>query len=54
MRVGIVQSSPVFGDVRKNQREIENLVGDQQADLWVMPELALTGYEFLDRAEVER
>jgi predicted amidohydrolase len=51
MRLGIVQSSPRFGDKQANRKQIEELVGEERADLWIMPELALTGYEFKSRAE---
>ncbi|MBU1638485.1 acyltransferase [bacterium] len=51
LRVGAVQTNPVFGDKQANQKEIEALIHGHEADLWVMPELALTGYEFKDRKE---
>ncbi|HEY3296300.1 MAG TPA: nitrilase-related carbon-nitrogen hydrolase [bacterium] len=51
MRIGIVQTSPVFGNKAANRKEIEELTAEVRADLWVMPELALTGYEYLDREE---
>ena len=44
MRIGAVQTGPVFGEKQTNMREIEELIHGQEADLWVMPELALTGY----------
>jgi predicted amidohydrolase len=53
MRLGIVQSSPRFGDKLSNRKQIEELIADQQADLWIMPELALTGYEFKSRGEAQ-
>ncbi|RQW00394.1 acyltransferase [bacterium] len=51
LRVGAVQTNPVFGDKQANQKKIEALIHGHEADLWVMPELALTGYEFKDRKE---
>jgi predicted amidohydrolase len=51
MQIGVVQTAPVFGGKAANRKEIEDLTADLHADLWVMPELALTGYEFLDREE---
>lgn len=51
MILGIVQTHPVFGDITGNQIQIERLLGDRKADLWVMPELALTGYEMRGRKE---
>jgi predicted amidohydrolase len=53
MIVGVVQTSTEFGNAARNRKEIDNLVGTQSADLWVMPELATTGYEFRGRKEVE-
>lgn len=52
MRLGIVQTSPAFGNKEKNRGEIEQLTDGQEADLWIMPELALTGYEFRDPKEL--
>jgi predicted amidohydrolase len=51
LRVGAVQTNPAFGEKQKNMREIEDLLHGQEADLWVMPELALTGYEFRGKDE---
>ena len=52
MIVGVLQTSPKFGEKEANRREIEALVADTRCDLWVMTELALTGYEFKSRDEV--
>ena len=54
MQIGLVQTSPVFGDRAANRKEIEELTAGGKADLWVMPELALTGYEFVDREEARK
>ncbi len=51
MILGIVQTNPTFGDIEGNQQETESLMGERQADLWVLPELALTGYEIRGRDE---
>ncbi|MCB9357680.1 MAG: acyltransferase [Calditrichaeota bacterium] len=51
MILGIVQTDPVFGDIIGNQIQVERLLGNHKADLWVLPELALTGYETRGRAE---
>ena len=51
MILGLIQTSPAFGDKLANRKQIEGLLADHHADLWVIPELALTGYEFRDRAE---
>lgn len=54
MRVGWVQTNPVFGDVARNVRAVEAAVAGQQAELWVLPELFSTGYLFGSRTELER
>jgi len=51
MRIGIVQSSPTFGDVASNLEACRRLMSEEAADLWVLPELFATGYQFLDAAE---
>jgi len=52
MILGLIQTSPAFGDKLANRKQIEGLLANHYADLWVIPELALTGYEFRDRTEV--
>ena len=53
--VGYVQFQPEFGEVQKNLEKAEELIRTApDADLLVLPELATTGYEFVDRDEVER
>lgn len=51
MRIGIVQSSPVFGEVEKNITDCLDLMSSHAADLWVLPELFATGYQFLSPDE---
>jgi 5-aminopentanamidase len=51
MRLGIVQSSPVFGDVESNIQGCIDLMASGTADLWVLPELFATGYQFRDPEE---
>jgi predicted amidohydrolase len=51
MRIGIVQSSPVFGEVEDNLACCFDLMASVAADLWVLPELCTTGYQFLDPDE---
>ena len=53
MNVGFVQFFPVFGGVARNIAKIVDMVRGQDADIWVLPELFSTGYQFKDRAEVE-
>ena len=51
-RCGYAQFAPVFGEVDANLGRIASLVDGTEADLLVLPELALTGYLFEDRREL--
>ncbi len=53
MRVGYVQFAPEFGEVEGNLERIAALVRRERADLWVLPELCTTGYQFASPGEVE-
>ncbi|UCF10960.1 MAG: acyltransferase [Candidatus Bipolaricaulota bacterium] len=53
MRVGFVQTEPRFGEVAENLERVRELLADPSADLWVLPELFATGYQFVSREEVE-
>jgi predicted amidohydrolase len=44
----------VFGDVEANIREAISLAEGAPADFYVLPELFNTGYNFLERGEVDR
>lgn len=54
MKVAVVQTSPVFGDVESNVRAAIQMMQEVEADLYVLPELFNTGYNFTDPGEVER
>lgn len=51
--VGLLQYSPVFGDIAANIEKIDSLLNDKQktADIWVLPELASSGYNFSSKEE---
>lgn len=51
MRIAIHQFAPEFGAVAANLQRIEAALRATPADLWVLPELATSGYDFVDRAE---
>ncbi len=51
MRLALVQSEPVFGDAEKNVESLCRLMDSAQADLYVLPELCTTGYQFRSRNE---
>ncbi|MFX0058482.1 MAG: nitrilase-related carbon-nitrogen hydrolase [Candidatus Hodarchaeota archaeon] len=51
MKVGYVQTSPIFGDKAKNFEQVESLISNLKADLIVLPELFATGYTFVSKEE---
>ena len=53
MNIGTVQSSPLFGEVEGNLAGCFDLMSPHSADLWVLPELFATGYQFLDASETK-
>ena len=54
MELGFVQNSPIFGRVKANLDHVSDLLKKANADLFVLPELFATGYQFASRKEVER
>lgn len=52
MRVGYVQFAPDFGEQEKNLNRIAALLAGKEADLWVLPELCTTGYQFTSKREL--
>jgi 5-aminopentanamidase len=52
MRIAVVQTSPIFGEVKKNVAEALSLMETAAADLYILPELFNTGYNFVDEKEV--
>ena len=52
MRVAVVQTNPIFGEVKKNVDKALSLIETAAADLYVLPELFNTGYNFVDEIEV--
>jgi predicted amidohydrolase len=51
MKVGFVQNDPPFGEVEKNLEHVVRVLSSQKADLFVLPELFTTGYQFTRREE---
>jgi len=51
MRIGIAQTSPVFGEVARNTEHALDSIGRERADLWALPELFASGYQFASAGE---
>ncbi len=54
MRVGFCQFEPEFGEVEKNLKTVQALIGESQFDLMVLPELLTTGYQFQSKEETKQ
>ena len=54
VRISIVQTNPVFGAVAHNVSSAIEMMEARTADLYVLPELFSTGYNFLDAEELEQ
>lgn len=53
MKVGILQFAPKFGMVDENVRYAVERISEGDGDLFVLPELFSTGYQFISHREVE-
>jgi len=53
MRLALVQNHPVFGDAAGNIAALVNAMESARADLYVLPELCYTGYQFTSPEEAE-
>ena len=51
MKVGYIQTSPIYGEKQANFDQAEELLGKETADLIVVPELFATGYTFTSKNE---
>jgi len=53
MKIGVLQFQPKFGKVEMNVNRAEEFLITKSWDLAVLPELFNTGYQFIDRKELE-
>ena len=53
VKIGYVQTSPIFGEITQNFKQVEGLLSSTKADLIVLPELFATGYTFISKGETE-
>jgi len=54
MKLAVVQTDPVFGEKSRNILAAVRLMESAQADVFVLPELFASGYNFADVSEVHR
>ena len=52
MKVSVIQTDPVFGEVEANIERALKQIRSVKADLYILPELFNTGYNFTDEREV--
>jgi len=51
LRIGFYQFSPAFGDIEKNLEMLRGRLNGELPHILVLPELAFTGYNFINREE---
>lgn len=54
MKVGFIQTSPIFGNIKANVESVVEDIISMDADLIVLPELFSTGYQFKSKKEVSK
>jgi len=52
VHIAVVQTNPVFGETKKNIQDALDLMETVKADLYVLPELFNTGYNFVRQKEL--
>jgi predicted amidohydrolase len=54
MKIGYLQTHPIFGEKSKNFHQVRELLNGVEADLIVLPELFATGYTFISKEEAHQ
>lgn len=49
MKISLLQFSPKLDDLQTNLNSVNQLIGNTKSDLYILPELANSGYNFIDR-----
>ncbi len=53
MQIAVVQTNPIFGDVVNNIKRALSIMQSVKADIYILPELFATGYNFIDEEELK-
>lgn len=53
MKVALVQNEPVFGHKENNISQLFAIMRSKKADLYILPEMAYTGYQIKDASELK-
>ncbi|MBR4490966.1 hypothetical protein IKP13_10065 [bacterium] len=51
MKIAVVQNSPVFGEKSKNISDLLKMMESTEADLYILPEMAYSGYQLTSEEE---
>lgn len=54
LKIAVAQTSPAFLDIARNYQSALELIGSVEADVYLFPELFLSGYTFSTHEEVAR
>ncbi len=54
MKLALTQTNPIFGQIQHNVADALSLMATAPADLYVLPELCFSGYNFLNADEVSQ
>ncbi len=52
MKIAIVQTSPIFGETKENVYSAISVMENVNAELYILPELFNTGYNFIEQKEL--
>ena len=51
MKIATVQNSPLFGEKEKNINELLKMMESTEAELYILPEMAYSGYQLVSKEE---